>query len=53
MKKIYKYLSIFFTVLTFIAIGYVFINKENANAGYAIIPMLFALIFNMLQKNNN
>ncbi|WRK55111.1 hypothetical protein SD457_09975 [Coprobacillaceae bacterium CR2/5/TPMF4] len=50
MKKTYKYLSIFFTILTFIGAGYVLMNNGYANAGYAVIPMLFALIFSILQK---
>lgn len=50
MKKTYKYLSIFFTILTFIGAGYVLMNNGYVNAGYAVIPMLFALIFSILQK---
>lgn len=42
MKKIYKYLSIVFVVLTFIGAGFVLINKGNVNTGYAVIPMLGA-----------
>lgn len=42
MKKVYKYLSIVFVILTFIGTGYVLINKGNVNAGYAVIPMLGA-----------
>lgn len=50
MKKIYKYFSIIFVILTFIGAGYVLINKGNVNAGYAVIPMLGALIFNLLYR---
>ena len=32
-----------FIILTFIGAGYVLYNKGQVNAGYAIIPLLFAL----------
>lgn len=53
MGKIYKCISIFFVILTFIGRGYVLINKGNVNAGYAVIPMLGALIFNLLYRKQN
>ncbi|WP_270819677.1 hypothetical protein [[Eubacterium] hominis] len=53
MKKIYKFLSIIFVILTFIGAGYILINKGNVNDGYAVIPMLGALIFNLLYKKQN
>lgn len=52
MKKIFLYLSIIFMILTFIAIGSVLVNKGSINAGYAIIPMIFALIFRLLYKSH-
>ncbi len=43
MKKTTLVLSIIFIILTFIGTGYVLYNKGQVNAGYAIIPLLFAL----------
>lgn len=36
--------SIFFIISTSIGVGYVLSTNGQASAGYAIIPMLFALI---------
>lgn len=44
MKKILLALCILFIILTFIGAGYVLINKGHVNAGYAVVPMVFALI---------
>lgn len=38
-------LSILFTILTFIGIGYVLINKGQVSAGYSAIPMLWTVLF--------
>lgn len=45
--KIFLALSIIFSILTFIGAGYVLANRGTAtgNAGYAVIPMLFAIVF--------
>ena len=43
--KAFLTLFIVFVVLTFAGAGYVFLNGGTANAGYACIPMLFALLF--------
>ena len=43
--KVYLTLFIVFVVLTFAGAGYVFLNRGTANAGYACVPMLFALLF--------
>lgn len=43
MKKVALALSILFIILTFFGAGYVFYYGKNANAGYAVIPMIFAL----------
>ena len=45
MKKILLVLSIIFTALTFAGAIYVISSKGEVNAGYAVIPMVFALIF--------
>ena len=55
-KKIFRILSFVFCILTFIGAGYVLINKGEANAGYAVIPSLFSVIFFQLsitEKNKN
>ena len=55
-EKIFRILTLIFTVLTFIGAGYDFINKGEVNAGYAVIPSLFSVIFSQLsisEKNKN
>ena len=47
-KKIFKILSFIFCILTFIGAGYVLINKGEVNAGYAVMPSLFSVIFSQL-----
>ena len=43
MRKLALILSIVFIILTFAGAGYVFFNHGRANAGYAVVPMVFAL----------
>ncbi len=43
MKKTALVLSVIFIILTFIGAGYVLYNRGQVNAGYAIIPLVFAL----------
>lgn len=43
MKKVLLVLSIIFVVLTFAGAIYVISSKGEVNAGYAAIPMVFAL----------
>lgn len=43
MKKIALALSIIFIILTFVGVGYILYNGGKVNAGYAVIPMVFAL----------
>lgn len=43
MKKLALVLSIIFTVLTFVGAGYVLYHGGRVNAGYAAVPMVFAL----------
>lgn len=50
-KNIFLLLQIVFMVLTFIGAIMVIRNKLN-NAGYAVIPMLFSLIFGLLYRNS-
>ena len=44
IKKLALTLSIVFIILTFIGAGYVLFNDGKVNAGYACVPMVFALI---------
>ena len=43
MKKAAFAMSILFMILTFCGAGYVLYHHGEVNAGYAVIPMLFAL----------
>lgn len=43
MKKIYKYTSLLFSILTIIGAIYVFINHGQVSAGYACVPMVFSI----------
>lgn len=52
MKKVYFVLSIIFTILTFLGALYVILNNGKPNAGYAVIPMIFSLLFQLLYKNH-
>jgi len=51
-KVIFMILMIIFLVLTFVGAGYVFYTKGNANAGFAVIPCLFCMIFSALYRNS-
>ena len=44
LKKIMLALSMLFIVLTLVGAGYVIYNAGGVNAGYAVIPMAFALV---------
>lgn len=44
MKKLLLVLSILLTILTFAGAFYVFLSNGTANAGYAAVPMLFAIV---------
>lgn len=43
MKKLLLVLSIIFIALTFAGAAFVLTSNETVNAGYAVIPMVFAL----------
>ena len=43
LKKFLFVLSILFTVLTFLGTVYVLLNKGQVSAGYAAVPMLWAV----------
>lgn len=51
--KIYLVLMVIFTILTFIGAGYVIINDGKVNAGYAVIPMVFGVVFSGLFQQTN
>ena len=51
MKKAALILSIIFIILTFVGAGYVLYNGGKINAGYAIIPMVFALVCITFYRN--
>ena len=53
MKKVYFALFVIFTVLTFAGAGYVLYHHGQQSAGYACIPMVFALVFNLLFQREN
>ncbi len=44
IKKLALILSVIFIILTFVGAGYVLFNGGKVNAGYACVPMIFALI---------
>lgn len=50
-KKVFLVIYVIFAGLTFIGAFMVITHKVN-NAGYAVIPMLFGLIFGMLYRNS-
>ena len=56
-EKVFRILSFIFFILTFIGAGYVLINEGEVNAGYAVIPSLFCVVFSQLsimeKRNNN
>lgn len=43
MKRTALVLSIIFIILTLVGAGYVLLNGGKVNAGYAVIPMVFAV----------
>ena len=54
MKKIALILGILFLILTFVGGGYVIINHGQVNAGYAVIPSLWAVVcFGIYRRKSN
>ena len=51
MKKAALALSIIFIILTFVGAGYVLYNRGRVNAGYAVIPFIFALVSVAFYRN--
>lgn len=56
-EKLYGILVTIFAVLTFIGAVYIITNKGEVNAGYAVVPGLWTMIFSNLlvmeKKKNN
>ncbi len=50
-KNIYLILNIVFCIFTLMG-AFLCITEKVDNAGYAIIPMLFDLVFNSLYRNS-
>lgn len=50
-KNVFLVLYITFTILTFTGAILVIMKKVD-NAGYAIIPMIFGIIFQILYRNS-
>jgi len=51
--KITKVLSFIFGILTICGAIYVFYTDGRANAGYAVVPMIFCLLFSKQARNRN
>ncbi len=55
MKKVLLVLTMLFAVLCIVGGGYVILHDGRVNTGYAVIPMLFALVsmqgYRMIGKN--
>lgn len=51
MKTFTFILTIVFVILTFCGAGYVLVNHGQANAGYALVPMVFALASLVAYRN--
>lgn len=52
MKTLTFILTIVFVILTFLGASYVIVRHGQANAGYALVPMVFALASLTALKRN-
>ncbi len=52
MKKITLIFCITFTILTFVGALYVLLNDGNVNAGFAVVPMMFAIVLMGVYRNS-
>lgn len=52
MKKLGLILSIVFLALTLAGAGYVLHHRGTVSAGYAVVPMVFALAGLLLYRKN-
>lgn len=51
-EKISLVLGILFSILTFVGAGYVLSNHGQVNAGYACVPIVFALASLTIYRKN-
>ncbi|MCB2360894.1 hypothetical protein [Clostridium estertheticum] len=51
--KVTKILSVMFGLLTICGAMYIFYTGGRANAGYAVIPMIFSLVLSGKLNRNN
>lgn len=52
MRKITLIFCIAFTILTFVGALYVLLNDRNVNAGFAVVPMIFAIVLMGIYRNS-
>lgn len=53
MKKLYLFLCILFSALTFAGAAYALLHRGTVNAGYACVPMTLTLVFSQLAQRSN
>ncbi len=53
IKKLFLVLSILFIFFTFAGAGYVLLHDGTVSAGYACVPMVFALTFFLFIANTD
>lgn len=44
MKNLFFVLTLLFSILTFIGVGYIVFNRDNVNIGRIIFSLMFAII---------
>ena len=52
MRKVFLILSIFFALLTIAGCVFVILSHGKHSAGYAVVPMVFSIIFTLSRKKN-
>ncbi len=52
MKRLAFISSIIFIILTFAGAGYILFKRGSVNAGYAVVPMIFALVSVLFYKKS-
>ncbi len=52
-KNLFAYITIIFSLLAIAGGIYVLYTGGEANAGYAVIPMVFAVAASAIQNSNN
>lgn len=51
--RVLKVLTVIFGILTICGAIYIFYTGGRANAGYAVIPMIFCLLFSQRTRSIN